>query len=468
MSLDVSAVPSIEDVRAERRRRAAEAEKEAGRWRPRDYQLPLWNYLMAGGLRADVAAHRRWGKDDVALNWAFEAMKRRPGNYWHMLPEAAQAKKAIWNALNPHTGRKRIDEAFPVEERRKTHNSEMWIEIGNGSIWQVVGSDNYNSLVGAPPVGIVFSEWALARPEAWGFLRPILAENGGWAIFIWTPRGRNHATVAWEARHRDPDNWFTLKSPATETGVFTAEQLEREKAELIAETGSKEEGEARYASEYLVDFDTATPGAYYGSLIGEAERDQPSRITRVPHDPSLQVFTAWDLGIDDYTAIWFFQVLGREIRAIDYYETSGVGLPVVVKEAIADKPYVWGGHHLPHDVMVRELATGRSRHDTLTGLGVSNIIVGQAVDPEERINASRQMIPTCWFDAERCALGLNRLRGYRKRWNRGTMSFTGPLHDENSHGADAFGEFALNRRMGSPAPKREVPRHYAGAQSWMG
>ena len=467
MSLDLDgALPSIEAVRAEIRARAAAAERENGRWRPRAYQQELWDYLNAGGLRADVAAHRRWGKDDVALNWAYEAMKRRVGNYWHMLPEAAQAKKAIWNAINPHTGKKRIDEAFPLEARRKTHNSEMWLEIDNGAIWQVVGSDNFNSLVGSPPVGIVFSEWQLARPDAWSFLRPILLENGGWALFLWTSRGRNHATMAFDFRRTDK-SWFTLKSPATETDVFTPEQLQRERAELIAECGSEEEGDARYRQEYLVDFDAATPGSYYGTLLNAAEAEK--RITRVPYDPALRVDTAWDLGVDDYTAIWFFQQVGREIRAIDYYETSGVGLQTIVADAIAPKPFIYGTHHLPHDVMVRELgAAARSRFETLTGLGVSPISVGAAQDPEERINAGRLMIPMTWFDAEKCATGLNRLRGYRKRWNRATRTYTGPLHDENSHGADAFGEYAANRKgVAAPRPAAK-PREYVGAGGWMG
>lgn len=441
-------------------------EREASEWQPRRYQRPLWGYLMGGGLRADVAAHRRWGKDDVALNWACEATQRRVGTYWHMLPEASQARKAIWDAVNPHTGRRRIDEAFPHDLRETTREVDMLIRFKNGSTWQVVGSDNYNSLVGSPPVGVVFSEWALAKPDAWTYMRPILAENGGWAIFIWTPRGRNHATTAFEARKLDP-TWFTLSSPATDTDVFTPEQLAKEKADLIAEAGSVEEGTAKYEQEYLVNFDAATPGAYYASLINAAEKE--GRLTRVPYDPSLQVFTSWDLGIDDYTAIWFFQQVGREVRAIDYYETSGDGLQTIVRDAIASKPYIYGGHHLPHDVMVRELgASGKTRKETLHGLGVSPITVGVAQDPEERINASRQMIPVTWFDAEKCALGLNRLRGYRKRWNRSTSSYTGPLHDGNSHGADAFGEFAINRRgvrVQQPKPSRQ--QHH-GAGSWMG
>lgn len=432
-------------------------------WSPRPYQQKLWNYLATGGLRADVAAHRRWGKDEVALHWTALAAVTRPGLYWHLLPEAGQARKAIWDAVNPHTGRRRIDEAFPRSIRKATRASEMQIEFVNGSIWQAVGSDNYDSLVGAPPAGVVFSEWALAKPQAWTYLRPILAENGGWAVFLWTPRGRNHATQSFEVRAAD-QAWFTLKSPATQTDVFSPEQLARERAELIAEAGSTEEGQARFATEYLVDFDAAAPGAYYGSLLREAA--QAGRISRVPYDPALKVDTAWDLGIDDYTAIWFFQQVGREVRAIDYFETSGEGLQSIVREAVASKPYVYGTHYLPHDVMVRELgAAGRSRFETLGGLGVSPISAGVAGDPEDRINAARQMIPMTWFDAEKCGLGLERLRAYRKRWSKATASYSGPLHDAASHGADAFGEFAVNRRgLAGPRPARSAGE----GLSWMG
>jgi hypothetical protein len=436
-------------------------------WVPRPYQTKLWAYLVDGGTRADVVAHRRWGKDEIALHWAAAAASSKPGSYWHLLPEANQGRKAIWEAINPHTGKRRIEEAFPMEMRAERHNTDMRLKLTNGSTWQVTGSDNYNALMGSSPLGVVFSEWSLAKPEAWSFIRPILAENGGWAIFLWTPRGRGHATRAFDSRVLRSDEWFTQKSPATETDVFTKLLLERERAEMIAELGSVEEGEARFASEYLVDFDAAAPGAYYASLLGEAERD--GRIGRVPYDPALKVDTAWDLGIDDYTAVWFFQQVGREVRAIDYFETSGEGLQAVVRSAIAGKPYVYGAHHLPHDVMVRELgAAGRSRYETLGGLGVGPISVGAAMDPEERINAGRLMIPMTWFDAEKCAGGLERLRAYRKRWNKPTRSYGGPLHDDASHGADAFGEFAANRAGGAQVRRPAVRRPGGTALGWMG
>lgn len=447
---------------------AAETEQESTglplTWEPRPHQVELWEALHEGAKRIDVVAHRRWGKDEVALHWAAWCAQNRPGGYWHLLPEASQGRKAIWDAVNPHTGKRRIEEAFPDEMKPEFLESEMKVRLGNGSTWQVLGSDNFDSLVGASVAGVVMSEWSLAKPDAWAHIRPILLENDGWALFLWTPRGRNHATRAFESRSQKPD-WFCLKSPATDTEVFSREQLENEKAELIAELGSAEEGEARFASEYLVDFDAAAPGAYYSSLLGEAER--AGRVGRVPVDPALRVDTAWDLGIDDYTAIWFFQQAGREVRVVDYFETGGEGLPAIVQRAIAQKPYLWGVHHLPHDVMVRELATGRSRYETLGSLGLTRISVGTAADPEERVNAARLMIPLCWFDAERCAVGLERLRGYRKRWNRATRSYGGPLHDQASHGADAFGEFALNRRGGAAAMARPAARASSGALSWM-
>jgi hypothetical protein len=433
-------------------------------WHPREHQEPMWNALAGGGKRVDVVAHRRWGKDEVALYWTSTAASQRKGNYWHLLPEASQGRKAIWEAVNPHTGRRRIEEAFPAKVRAGRDNEKMRIELFNGSTWQVAGSDNYDSLVGASPCGVVFSEWSLAKPEAWSYLRPILMENDGWALFLWTPRGRNHATRAFESRVLRPE-WFTWRARADVTRVFTAEQLARERAEMIAETGSVEEGEARFAQEYLVDFEAAAPGTYYGSLLAQAQA--AARIARVPYDPALKVDTAWDLGMHDYTSIWFFQQVGREVRAIDYFETSGEGLNAIVGQAIVSKPYVFGAHHLPHDVMARELGTGRSRYETLRGLGLFDIRVGEAANPDERINAARTMIPMTWFDAERCATGLERLRAYRKKWNASTSSYSGPLHDQASHAADAFGEFAAQRR-GAAQAKAAPRRGPVGQMNWMG
>lgn len=410
----------------------------------------MWNYLERGGKRAIAIWHRRAGKDEICLHWTACAAWQRVGVYWHMLPEQAQARKAIWDAVNPHSGQRRINEAFPAGLRENTRETDMAIRLKNGSLWQLVGSDNYNSLVGSPPVGVVFSEFALADPAAWGYLRPILAENDGWALFITTPRGRNHASTFYEAARQDK-KWFAEQLPATETPVFTAEQLEIEHRELIREYGP-DDGEARYRQEYLVSFDAGVMGSYYGSLMEACEKE--GRITRVPHEPQFPVHTAWDLGIGDATAIWCIQLIGREIHCIDYIENSGVGLDWYARE-LDKRPWKWGEHILPHDVQVRELATGIPRLETLRTLGLHRTLVIPRQPIEDGINATRMVLPRMWFDADKCARGISVLQNYRRSWNEALRTYSDrPLHDWTSHGADALRAFAMSnvRNAGASRP----------------
>jgi hypothetical protein len=166
-----------------------EAIRIPNNWGPRAYQMNVWRYLEGGGKRAICIWHRRAGKDDVCLHWAASSMIDKPATYWHMLPAYSQGRKAIWTAVNPHTGKRRIDEAFPHELRANTNEQEMFIRLKNGATWQVLGSDRYDAAVGSPPYGITFSEWALSNPASWAYLAPIVIENGGWALFITTARG---------------------------------------------------------------------------------------------------------------------------------------------------------------------------------------------------------------------------------------------------------------------------------------
>ncbi|MBL4940370.1 MAG: phage terminase large subunit [Colwellia sp.] len=189
-------------------------------------------------------------------------------------------------------------------------------------------------------------------------------------------------------------------------------------------------------------YEIITEGSYYAKQIAQADRD--GRIGHFPYDPDLPVITGWDIGVDDYTAVWFMQENGREVRAIDYYECSGEGAQHVA-DVILSKPYKYKAHYLPHDVRNREWGSGaKKREDTLRDLGITPVRVGARLGPVERINATRALLPIVSFDREKAWLGIKRLRNYCRKFNESTQSYLGPLHDDSSHGSDAFGEFALN------------------------
>lgn len=227
------------------------------RWEPRDYQKPAWGALERGCKRLLLIWPRRSGKDDFAGHFTACATQERIGTYWHMLPEYAQARKAIWDAIDPHMGMRRVDYWFPHELRARTIDDEMKIHFQSGSTWQLVGSDNFNALVGSPPIGIVASEWALAKPEAWDYLRAMLAENGGWIIFITTPRGLNHARSMFVRNFKSP-HWFVEKLTVDDTKHIAPDVLAQERAEMPPNL---------FLQEYYCDFDAATEDALYDGKI---------------------------------------------------------------------------------------------------------------------------------------------------------------------------------------------------------
>jgi hypothetical protein len=230
-----------------------------------------------------------------------------------MLPEASQARKAIWEAVNPHTGKRRIDEAFPMEIRQTTREQEMMIRFVNGSTWQVVGSDNYDSLVGSPPAGVVFSEWSLAKPDAWAYLRPILAENGGWALFIYTPRGANHGKTTYDFATTEND-WFAQLLTADETEVFTKETLEAEKRELISQYGASR-GEALFKQEYYCSWTPAFTGkTVYPEFIEKFHVAKSPLLPVVQQGVKMgkQIVRGWDnTGLNPACLITYINSLGQ-------------------------------------------------------------------------------------------------------------------------------------------------------------
>jgi phage terminase large subunit len=413
-------------------------------WVPRDYQTPLWKFMHGGGKRAIAIWPRRHGKDDLALHYTACAAHERVGTYWHLLPQQNQARKAIWDAIDPHTGQRRIDNAFPKELRESTREQDMMIRFKSGSTWQVFGSDNYDALVGTPPIGVVNSEFALSNPQAWSLIRPILLENNGWALFITTPRGRNHAHRMFEMA-RKSDGWFAERLVATETGVFSPEALANERSELVDERG-KEDGDAIFQQEYMTSFSAGLPGAYYAKTIDKIEAS--GRIGFIPYNPAKQVHTAWDLGRNDATAIWFVQSNGGGWDVIDYCANTSVGIDHYVRE-LKERGYNYGEHLLPHDAENEQLVsqTGSIEATIKTmSPGWKVRVVPRTKSVANDINEVRQILPLCRFDKDKCAKGLDALRAYRRVWDEKLKAYRDtPLHDWASDPADAFRTFAIGK-----------------------
>lgn len=349
-----------------------------------------------------------------------------------MLPQAAQARKAIWEAIDPNYGMRRIDVAFPQELRAQTRESDMMIKFKCGSTWQVVGSDNYNSLVGSPPVGVVVSEWALADPRAWAYLRPILFENKGWALFITTSRGANHAKTMYQGAMND-STWFADMQRADETGLFTDADLAQELTEYQREYG-QDLGTALFNQEYLCSFEGAQLGAFYGSEMQKALEE--GRITTVPYDENHPVHTSWDLGMKDSTVIIYWQEIGGQVRAIDCDAYVHTGLPDMFRDMKA-KPYQYSQHKAPHDIANEELGTGTTRREIAANHGV-HFDIAPKLRVIEGINATRAMLKRCVFDSKKCETLVAALSQYHAKWDLEKKALSKePEHDWTSDYADA-------------------------------
>ncbi len=433
--------------------------------------------MQDGGRHAELIWHRRSGKDEIALHRTAIAAHERVATYWHMLPLATQVRKAIWNAINPHTGVRRIDEAFPHELRANTNDQEMFIRFKNGSTWQALGSDNYDAMVGSPPAGIVYSEWALANPSARGYLRPILAENNGWQIFITTPRGKNHAFRTYTAGMQQ-EGTFSQLLTAEETGIMSVEQLENELQEYI-DTYGEDQGRALYEQEYLCSFEAAILGAYYGKELTNARKE--GRITRVPHNPDYPVYAACDIGRSDATAFWLWQVIGGEPRVIECLSASGkdpdwfisqlvgqeVRLDIINNEIVVQKgekipglshrrEYQYASVMLPHDGKAKTFAAkGKSAQELFAAyFGWSKVGITPSLSLQDGIQAARKFFGRCVIDARGCEDGLDAISQYQHEWDDDKKMFKdSPRHDWTSHYADGWRYMAIC--WTSPAMKKE-------------
>ena len=347
------------------------------------------------------------------------------GNYYYTYPTYSQGKKALWEGRG-RDGIKYLD-YFPRELiDGKPNDTEMKIKYKNGSLFQVIGVEDADRIVGTNPRGIVFSEYSLQNPKAWEFMRPILAENKGWAIFNYTPRGKNHGYKLWEMAVKNP-KWWTEKLTIDDTKVLTPEDIEEERKSGMTEDLIQQE--------FFCSFVSAIIGSFYWEQVNKAEKN--NQFTTVPYDSSMLVHTVWDLGKDDTNCIGFYQTNGITWRKIDYLAGNRKGLPDWIK-LVKEKPYIYGKHFAPHDIAISDysLTGNQSRLEVAKGLGIEFEIVPK-LTIQDGIDAGRRFFEKLYIDKIKCADFLEAIPQYSAAYNEENKIFSNtPLHDWTSHYAD--------------------------------
>ena len=364
--------------------------------------------------------HRRAGKTVACVNEllgrALYTEKVTP-KYAYLGPFRGQVKQVAWQYLKDY-GERYI---------AKVNETELCVELLNGARIFLAGADNPDSLRGLFLDGVILDEYADMKPTIWGaVLRPMLADREGWAVFIGTPKGHNGFYDIAQLAQKEPD-WFFMTLRASESGLLKAKELESAKRSMTPD---------QYEQEFECSFEAAITGGVYSKWMAQAEAD--GRIGKVPVLPGVPVCTAWDLGFDDATAIWWFQVLRGEIRVIDYYENNGEAIPHYC-EVIHSRGYEYGKHYVPHDAANELLAAGgRSIVQQAHGLGVKMYVV-PATSQQNGIEATRMTLGSCWFDRDKCGPGIEALKLYEFQWDEERKIFREkPKHNWASHGADAF------------------------------
>lgn len=399
---------------------------------PRPYQLPIFDAIENKGYRRVlVILPRRAGKDVSAFNLVIRAALKKIGVYYYIFPTYSQAKKVIWDSMT-NDGMRFLD-YIPTELIESTNSQEMKIRLNNGSLIQLVGSDNVDSLMGTNPRGVVFSEYALQDPRAYQFIRPILTANQGWALFLSTPRGKNHL---WELFNiaRASSDWYCLKLTVDDTQHIPLFEIEKEKADGIM-------SDDLIQQEYYTSFTMGVEGSYYAKYLDRMR--VKGQIGLVPWESGFKVHTAWDLGVRDSTAILFFQTIGQTVRIIDCYEKSKEGLEHYVK-VVQNKPYSYGRHIAPHDIKVREFGTGMTRLEKAAHLGI-RFTIAPDVSVIDGIESVRSALSKTWIDESACGPVLKALENYRQEYDAKRKVYKDhPLHDIHSHFADAMRYLAIS------------------------
>jgi hypothetical protein len=404
-----------------------------------------------------LVCHRRFGKTVLAINALIDAAvaTRIPdARFAYIAPSALQVKRVAWDYLKRFAAtvdEARFDPALlaaaeatqaPEAARRRARiakarasETELSIDFANGARIQLHGADEPDSLRGIYLDGVVFDEYGQMRPAMWSEVaRPMLVDRAGFAIFIGTPKGQNGFFDLWRNAEGRP-GWSRVLHKASDTGLIPAPELAAARRDMSAE---------EYEQEFECSFAAAIVGAYFGRDITQAEAD--GRLTELPHDPRHPVYTAWDLGYNDPTAIWFVQLVGGEVRWIDYHEERGRGLDHYAL-LVRRKGFRYAAHYLPHDIEAHDIGPGSVRREILERHGLGPLRVVPRLPVEDGIEALRDVLRSSVFDEARCKTGIEALRHYRAEWNQARGAFIRqPLHDWASHAADAARQLALGLR----------------------
>jgi hypothetical protein len=412
---------------------------------PRAWQTPL---IQDPAKRIVAVVHRRAGKS-TGLMWrgfkrALTEKKPLP-RIVHLLPYNVMWKRTgLWDQVA------RAADAIPGAEAMR---SELVVKFPNGAVYQCGGADNPDAWRGGYADEVIADEFDDMPPQLVALvIEPMLADRGGTLVRSGTPKGRGILQAAYDRAKTTP-GYSSYLLDHTKTHALSDEAIETLRREMTEE---------EFAQELQCSFEAPNSGSYYGKLMNIAETE--GRIGNVPYDKRLPVWTSWDLGIDDSTAIWCLQITNTgEWRLIDYIEDSGAALDHYV-HMLRERGYRYHMHILPHDAEVRDLGSGRSRRETLHGMGVMPSRVLNAASVADGINAVRMILPLCWFDAERCALGIRALRHYRREWNEAAQTWRAqPVHDHASHGADSMRYLSLGVHAGARQPDEKQP---APVDSW--
>jgi len=387
-------------------------------YKPREYQKQVHNSLKRFNV---LVCHRRFGKSVLSINELIKTAAAKPRSLCAFIaPTYRQGKAIAWEYLKYYTK--------PLMYLGGSRNeTELRIDLFNESRIQIFGADNPDSIRGMGFDAVVLDEYAIMSPRVWTeIVRPAVSDKLGWVLFIGTPMGHNQFWEIYDFAQRGHKDWYAKLYRASDTQVIPDDELEQAQAIMTPE---------QYEQEFECSFTAAVSGSYYGRLITKA--DNENRIGVVPVDSHVGVETWWDLGIGDSTAIWFIQRVGNEIHAVDYYETSGESLAHYA-DVLEERGYAYSRHVAPHDIQARELGTGKSRLEVANELGI-DFEVAPKLEVDHGIESVRNYLPHCYFDREKCKVGLDALRQYRKQWDDKNQVFKNkPLHDWCSHAADAF------------------------------